>query len=215
MCFSIAWAGLLPESKCAKDSTLQAARSKEIQEIVQADQADRDNFAAKPLPSDIDERDTARRQRIASIFAEGCFQSADDYSASALVFQHGNMSDHYFQTFLWSKKAVELGDTSKKRRMALGLDRYLVAIGHKQLFASQAYKTDSCWCLQPVESSFLESMRQEYMGNGLKDQFIWVDQLNKGSSCPTAWARSDRFRFMHVSAMSLCRALPDCAPLKN
>lgn len=169
---------------CDKDQVKQEARSKELQEIYAADQADRH----PPYPPDISFRDRARRIRVGQIFGEGCINTPKDYNAAAIVFQHGDRPDHFFQTFIFSKRAVELGDVMQKRNMALGIDRYLVNTNHRQLFASQAHKAynEPCFCLEPVEVSFPESVRKEFMGATLKEQFAWVDTLNKEAACAPA-----------------------------
>jgi hypothetical protein len=164
--------------QCPDDPERQALRSKELRTLVKEDQDDRTEPIdwKKVLP-----RDEARRKRIGEIFGEGCFKTAEDYSAAALVYQHGNTPDHFFQTFLWAKKAIELGDSSQKRLMAMGVDRYLVNIGHKQLFATQASKpaTNDCWCLEEVEKSFPEKRRVEMAQKSLAEMLQWVDSLNK------------------------------------
>lgn len=158
-------------------------RATEIQEIVKADQDDRKG----ELPKDLMLRDQKRRMRIGEIFGEGCLKSAADFSASALVYQHGTVPEHFWQTFTWSKRAVELGDVNKMQLMALGLDRYLVNIGKKQLFASQAFKpAGKCWCLQPTEKSFPDAKRMEYTKRDLAQALQWVDQLNSKDSCMPA-----------------------------
>ena len=81
--------------------------------------------------SKVTPRDLARRIKVASIFAEGCFKSAADYASAAMVFQHGTAADHFYQTFIWANKAVQLGDESQRWLTAAGLDRYLVALGQK------------------------------------------------------------------------------------
>lgn len=172
--------------QCPDDPERQALRSQELQTLVKADQDDRIDPIdwVRVLP-----RDEARRKRIGEIFGEGCFKTAEDYAAAALVYQHGNIPDHFFQTFLWAKKAVELGDSSQKRLMAMGVDRYLVNIGHKQLFATQASKPtmNDCWCLEEVEKSFPEKTRVELAQKSLAEMFQWVDSLNKDqSSCKPA-----------------------------
>jgi hypothetical protein len=168
------------------DSSIYEQRAKELQQIVKADQ---DARKSMPLPAGTEVADLKRRMRVGEIFGEGCFKTAADFSAAALVYQHGNVPEHFFQTFIWSKRAVELGDESQKRLMAMGLDRYLVSSGKKQLFASQAYKLGSngqCWCLQPVEKSFPDAKRLECMHRSLPQSFKWVDELNKGTKCPAA-----------------------------
>jgi len=176
---------------CSFDKDKQLIRSKELAEIVKADQDARKNF--QNMSQEDMERmsidDSKRRMRIGEIFGEGCFSHAEDYSAAALVFQHGVVPEHFFQTFLWAKKAVELGDNKQMRLMALGLDRYLVNSGYKQLFASQAIKPndEKCWCLHQIEKSFPEKIRKKYMGNTLEKQISWVNELNKGQLCPNIY----------------------------
>lgn len=169
---------------CIDDAEKYALRSAELQNIVNADQADR---AGGVLTPEAVFCDRTRRMRVGEIFGEGCFKSAQDFAAAALVYQHGDRPEHYFQTFIWSKRAFELGDTRSKRMMALAIDRYLISLGNKQLFGSQAQKpnSESCWCLQKVEASFPEQIRIEFLGVGLPEQYKWVDSLNSNGSCPT------------------------------
>ncbi len=143
---------------CKEDKDHLERRSQELQSIVQADQDDRKDWKNK-TPAEIEKvvsRDEIRRMRVGEIFGKGCFSKAADYAAAALVFQHGNSADHFFQTYIWSKRGVDLGDSNQKRMMALGIDGYLVNVGKKQLFATQATKPDleACWCLHQVESNF-------------------------------------------------------------
>jgi hypothetical protein len=179
-------------TSCIEDVARQTARSQELQKIVAADQTDRD--AGPNIPQDqwpaIQTRDEQRRSRVGAIFGEGCFKTPKDFAAAALVFQHGNVPDHFFQTYIWSKRGVELGDDSQKRMMTLAIDRYLVNTGHKQLFASQARKPDSpnlnCWCLEPVEESFPDALRPSYNARTIKDALHWIDELNANTTCPAA-----------------------------
>lgn len=175
-----------PYRSCDEDAARHAARAKELAAIFEADQADR----KPPYPKDLAFRDRARRARVGEIFGEGCLVTAADYLAAAMVFQHGDRPDHYFQTFLFSLRGAALGDSKQKRNAALGIDRYLVHTGKRQLFASQAFKagSDPCWCLEPIEPSFPEALRKEYMGTTLKEQLQWVDSLNHGTSCGPAKA---------------------------
>jgi hypothetical protein len=174
----------------SSESTRQSQRSKEMQDIYNADQADRALAHQTPETAwpDIEKRDLERRVRVAAIFAEGCFKSAADYSAAAMVFQHGDQPDHFFQTYLWSKRAMELGDSSQVQMLTRGIDRYLVNTNHKQLFATQAFKPFSqpCWCLDPVEKSFSDELRKKYSAMTLVEALSWVDSLNAGSTCEKA-----------------------------
>ncbi len=74
---------------CHNDPEKQFMRSHELQEIVKADQADRQIPGSKIDWNKVSAADETRSKRVAEIFAEGCFKSAGDYAAAALVFQHG------------------------------------------------------------------------------------------------------------------------------
>ncbi len=176
---------------CQQDKGRQVARSIELQKIVKADQDDRENWKdwTQEQVVKVTLRDEARRKRVGEIYGEGCFLKAEDYSAAALVYQHGDAPDHFFQTFIWAKRAVELGDIQQKQLMALGIDRYLVNIGQKQLFGSQATKAGltsdkSCWCLQQIEKTFPDKRRKEEARRTLADAFNWLKELNQGKTCP-------------------------------
>lgn len=181
---------MAPYISCQEDSARLQARSRELQEIEIADQADRVNFQTMNPEQmmEMSRWDEVRRKRVGEIFGEGCFSKAQDFSAAAMVFQHGNIPEHFFQTFLWAKRAVELGDAKRKRLMALGIDRYLVNIGHKQLFGSQANKSHSeiCYCMQQVEKSFPDTLRKDYAEKTLTESYEFIKELNQGKSCPNS-----------------------------
>ncbi len=160
---------------CKVNESIQNARSAELLQIVKEDQADRSGPVEAIDWKVINPRDIGRRIRVAAIFAQGCFKKASDYASAALVFQHGNSPDHFYQTFIWANEAVKLGDESQRWLMAAGIDRYLVRIGHKQLFGTQFTRpAGGKWCLQPVEPSFPKSLRLEYVKTTLKEEISHV-----------------------------------------
>ncbi len=174
---------------CTPGSNEQKLRSKEIHQLYLADQADRERWFDKTNEEmvEVTKNDMVRRKRIGEIFGEGCFSSASDYHDAAMIYQHGDVSDHAYQAFIWAQRAVTLGMPSAKDLAALTLDRYLIDIGHKQLFGSQAFcsqLTNNCFCMQEVETTFPDAFRQEYAGFSLQDKINWVKDLNKGKSCP-------------------------------
>lgn len=124
------------------------------------DQKNREDFETHPeIPVTQDKviamgrRDLKRRKRVGEIFAEGCLKTADDFAAAAMIFQHGTSPDHFYQTFVWSKRGVDLGDDKQKKLVALAVDRYLVNIGHKQLFVSPHFVNPSGIVLPPNRAS--------------------------------------------------------------
>ncbi len=176
---------------CDQDVDRLIRRSAELQKIVKADQDDR-----KP-PIDwsvVGKRDEERRKRVGEIFGEGCFSTAEDYGAAALVFQHGNLPEHAFQCYLWAKEAVsrgliKMGEIDLKVLSLSGVDRYLVGKRHKQLFATQYQRLSSnkdCRCLQLVEPTFSDQQRKDAGANSISEALEYV--IEKNSSIPACKA---------------------------
>ncbi|EKE01026.1 MAG: hypothetical protein ACD_21C00240G0002 [uncultured bacterium] len=181
-------------STCINNPKLQQARSLELKKLVAADQKCRTSKngemadANKIDWSKVTKQDLARRKRVGEIFGEGCLKSPEDYLAAALIYQHGDVPDHYYQTYIWANHAAELGEKEAKSLAAKAIDRYLVHIGKKQLFGTQYSSTspkDWCYCMSQVEPSFPDDLRKEYLGQPLdeysRDHFA---MFNKGKNCP-------------------------------
>ncbi len=77
-----------PYIPCKFDKSKQEARSKELAQIVKADQDARIDFYKMPLEEMqlMAKQDDIRRQRIGQIFGEGCFSTAENFATAALVF---------------------------------------------------------------------------------------------------------------------------------
>jgi hypothetical protein len=172
-----------PFKSCPDDSERMKLRSDELQEIVKADQADRQPPISKIDWNKVMPADEARAKRVAEIFAEGCFKEAKDYAAAALVFQHGTVPDHYYQAYLWSKKALELGDEKQKLMIANTVDRYLINLGYKQLFGAQSFGNgpNGCHCIAPVETKFSDKLRMKISGRTLNNRLESLRESNKGN----------------------------------
>ncbi len=160
---------------CEFNPSLQSKKSADLLKIVEEDQADRSVPFDSIDWSKVTPRDTARRIKVATIFAEGCMKTAADFASAAMVFQHGTTADHYYHAFLWANEAAKRGDNTSRWLTAAGLDRYLVKIGQKQLFGTQFSKdTSGKWCIQPVEVSFPDDRRVEYVKLTLKAEIANV-----------------------------------------
>jgi hypothetical protein len=184
--FSMNTAQSSPDLYCKSGSQRQLARSHELEILANADQADRQNLQNYEKDTlKIAHKDLLRRKRVGEIFGEGCIQNTKDYLNAALIYQHGDTSDHYYQAFIWSKRAAELGDLSGQRFSALAIDRYLISIGKKQLFGTQYLKMppNPCYCMQPVEQSFSDNFRKEYSGRSLKENYQLMSSINT-PDCP-------------------------------
>jgi hypothetical protein len=158
---------------CDSNPSLQNKKSAELLEIVHEDQADRSVPYDQIDWTQVNPRDLKRRTKVAAIFAEGCLKSAADYASAALIFQHGTTADHFYQTFIWANDAVKLGDSTQRWMVAAGLDRYLVKISQKQLFGTQLSKDAfGNFCIQPVEPSFPDTIRIQYIKINLEDSIV-------------------------------------------
>jgi len=171
-------------TSCAQDGAKYKQRSAELQSIAAADQADRENNVLKPGAL---ERDRLRRMRVGEIFGEGCMLNADDFYSGAIVYQHGDRPEHFFQTYVWANRALELGKEDARIWTALGIDRYLVNSGRKQLFATQFFKPDlnpkTCYCLEQVEAGFPDDKRKASTGRSYSGSISYLTELNKGLNC--------------------------------
>ena len=172
-----------PYKSCPYDPQKQMLRSNELQELVKADQADRQLPLAQINWNIVAAADEVRAKRVAEIFAEGCFKSAKDFAAAALVFQHGVVPEHYYQAFLWSKKALDMGDETQKLMVANTVDRYLINLGYKQLFGAQSFlnSPNGCLCLGPTEADFPDKLRVKICGLSLKDRISTLHENNKAN----------------------------------
>ena len=164
---------------CTGNPAAQAAASQRLQEIAAADQSDRSGPSVDW--ASVSPRDLARRIEVAELFARGCMVSAPDYAAGAIVYQHGDTADHAHQAFIWSKRGLDLNDESQRWLMAAALDRYLLRIGQKQLFATQYSKAhdDPCWCLDQVEQSFPDEERVKFTKKSHSQALSHVKEMNK------------------------------------
>lgn len=129
---------------------------------------------------------TLSDKRVGEILGEGCFKTSDDYVGAALIYQHGEVPAHFYQAFVWANRAVQLGDAHQTILVAVAIDRYLVSIRRMQLFGSQTYASDAtgwCYCLEPAEPTFPDTLRKEYAGAFLDERYEWLASVNEGKDC--------------------------------
>ena len=137
-----------------------AVAAARLRAIRDEDQADRHGDPA----DDIIERDKARRREVAALFGEGCLRTAQDHHDAALVFQHGQVPDHYYQAYLFARRAVALGDEEASWLVPRAIDRYLLSSGYAQLFGSnftcqQGEDGERSCCMEPAANGFTDEQR--------------------------------------------------------
>lgn len=182
---NMAWSSQLG---CVNDDALHTLRSNELQTLVAADQQDRESdWGALSLQEieQIKENDLNRRKRVGEIFGEGCITTDKDYLAAFLIYQHGDIPDHYFQAFIFAHRAAELQQKTGSPSAAAAIDRYLISIGHKQLYGTQ-YFSDSlagCLCMESIEESFPDTLRRSHTHHTLQEYYDVLAMLNQGKQC--------------------------------
>lgn len=87
---------------CLEQPTLQAERSIELKSMLDADQQEREALQSLSQEEQLTliKNDLTRRKRVGEIFGEGCIKTPADYTAAAMIYQHGDTSDHYYQAYL-------------------------------------------------------------------------------------------------------------------
>ena len=119
-----------------------SAVEQRLEEIYGADQADRQIMIDDPhlTPDEtinIMISDFERRQEVYSYLVSGRVASGKAFHQAALIFQHGDCSEHYKFASELAAKAIELGYEEDKWLYAAALDRYLLSIGEREKFGTQ------------------------------------------------------------------------------
>jgi hypothetical protein len=116
----------------------------EIQQLLLGDQADRGagppSVAGKKRivsPEQLAANDRARRKRVRELLDQGVLQSGADFSAAAVIYQHGEKPDDYLLAHVLAMIALAKGDQPGRGIAAATLDRYLQSVGQPQVFGTQ------------------------------------------------------------------------------
>lgn len=114
----------------------------EITRLFEADQRVRENikpeqFKDRTFVTRMIEDDRIRRERTNVLLKEGKIRTANDLYQAAFMFQHGNMPDDYLLAHTLALAAAAKGNKDAAWIAAATLDRYLQAIGQKQIYGTQ------------------------------------------------------------------------------
>jgi hypothetical protein len=136
--------------------------------------------------------DLDNRKEVGSLFAEGCFTTGRDYHNAAVVFQHGEVPEHYYQTYVWANRAVQLGDSEARWLIPRAIDRYLMNSGYKQLYATNlinerffgpvAEGVTITWCVWPNVARIRDRQRRALGVSTLNQQITRAKGMNTGPS---------------------------------
>ncbi len=126
----------------ATPALAQTGDNPEMTKMFAEDQAIRDNpkpewFKDMTFVRKMWADDTARRERTRALLDGGQLTTAEDYYAAAFVFQHGDKPDDYLLAHTLALAAAARGRKDASWIAAATLDRYLQAIGQKQVYGTQ------------------------------------------------------------------------------
>jgi len=116
--------------------------NEELARLYQEDQADR---VPKDGPVDgkaIVARDRVRQARVKELYQANQLQTGADYYHAAMVLQHGYVPEDYLLAHELCVVGISKGEAKAKWLAAASEDRFLMAIGRPQRFATQ-YRSDS------------------------------------------------------------------------
>jgi|GEM_PF-701469 len=150
--------------------------NEELRRIHDEDQADRRG----QVHPDIWARDRARRGRVEELFAAGAIRTAEDHLHAALVFQHGDRLEHYWQAHELAMRAVELGHGPPARWLAAAsYDRWLMHQGLPQKFGTQYRMAGARYVLHEVDPLTSDADRARWDVPPLAQAEAIAEELNR------------------------------------
>lgn len=147
-CFAVSQSGLFAQPPLPQQNSSDLVPTN-VHQLFLDDQAERTvrGFSPKYGP-DVNSRDGVRRAEVKRLLAAGELKTAQDFHDAAFIFQHGHDPDDYLLAHILATDAIVKGDNSSKWLAASTLDRYLQAIGQKQVFGTQYLSKSYSYFLQ-------------------------------------------------------------------
>src|SRR5207302_1003054 len=119
---------------------------KELQALYEQDQADRSVLFEQLDHEQLQQvlqRDSARRQRVGELVSSEALQTSEDYFYAAMVFQHGETLDDFWQAHEFARSGAELGHPHCRWLAAAAYDRWLMNQGKPQKYGTQYTSRDN------------------------------------------------------------------------
>jgi hypothetical protein len=163
--------------------------------------------------SNVNVRDAMRREEARSLLAAGELKTALDFHDASFIFQHGDSLDDYLLAHILAIEAIVKGDASSKWIAAATLDRYLQAIGQKQVFGTQYLSKNYLYFLQqkgdPNAMKSPEAKEKE-MTQEPYDRALIPDSLRGDFCVPTQAAQATNLRELNAGQPMTSRLPPSC-----
>lgn len=174
--------------------------------------AEADKLQALDMAKEVPARDAARRQQARVLLAMSGLTGADYYYA-AYLFQHGDKPDDYLFAHILATQAVAIGNTRAKWISAATLDRYLQAIGQKQVFGTQFLNENYAYYLEHQhDPDVLEKYKTKSTQQTLEpyNAQMLTDAIRKNFCVPPLAAQQQ-----HITDVKAGKAAPGDLPRLN
>jgi hypothetical protein len=185
-----------------------------IHQLFIDDQAERTVGGATPkYGPDGNSRDAMRRAEATLLLEAGEFKTAQDFHDAAFIFQHGHSSQDYLLAHILAIEAIVKGDASSKWIAAATLDRYLQAIGQKQVFGTQySSKSYMYLMLHQDDSNAGNSPEAQQKGNTQEpyDRTLVPDALRGEFCVVTQAAQATNLSDLNAGKPLTGTLPPDC-----
>ncbi len=113
----------------------------------------------------INETDAQRRVKTRELLAAGALHTGRDYEEASFIFQHGGKPEDYLLAHTLAMIAVSKGDATAIWIAAATLDRYLKAIGQKQVFGTQFSRDkNGSWTQEPYDRELISDALRQQLG---------------------------------------------------
>jgi hypothetical protein len=155
--------------------------NQELKLLYEQDQTDRLEWQkqTREQREHLGERDRIRRQRVEELIANEPLQVAEDYFHAAMIFQHGETLEHYWQAHVLAKKGAELGHRISRWLTAAAYDRWLMNQGKPQAYGTQYISREGKWVLYKVDPAITDAQRAEWNVPPLAQALQRAEEMNQ------------------------------------
>ncbi|HUP88089.1 MAG TPA: hypothetical protein VM100_01940 [Longimicrobiales bacterium] len=140
-----------------------ASNNLELEQIRNADQADREGDITPEMQLRMQKNDPPRRDRVLEMIKAGTPVTGRDFHNASLVLQHGNGFEAYRLAHELAVAAVALGDTTATWLLSRTYDRMLLHLGHRQRMNTQSGGPRGA--LLPVDSTAVNARIRATLGS--------------------------------------------------
>jgi hypothetical protein len=156
--------------------------NKELLALFEQDQADRRAFEQLDHEQiqQMLQRDRARRQRVEELVGSEALQAPEDYFHAAMVFQHGETLEDFWQAHELAGRGAELGHPNCRWLTAAAYDRWLMNQGKPQRYGTQyTARDDEPYRLWDVDPTTTDEERAEWNVPPLAEALRQAEELTQ------------------------------------